>query len=166
MSNEMNATDPLRSWQGDGPIRDGHVSADSCAEYQTRDYRKAEGFVIASGRQIKRIGALAMNWPLSLAAMLLTFGLIVPAHGFLLINDDKDTYTLELLIGEDEPALETFTLNEGEAVEYECDGGCTIQLENGVSKMLMESDTLVIFEGEITIFEMPLERDKQTRLGL
>lgn len=139
----MKITKTSRSWQRDSPIRDGRVSAESCAEYQTRDYRKAEGFVIASGQQIKRIGALAMNWPLSLAAMLLTFGLIVPAHGFLLINDDKDTYTLELLIGENDPALETFTLNEGDVVEYECEEGCTIQLENGETKTLMDADGTV-----------------------
>lgn len=85
-------------------------------------------------------------WKSSIAAAAVVTLLMVPAAAFTLTNDDEETYSVELILGEGDALVETFDLMGGETASDVCMTGCTIRLSSG-AESYFEGDMSVVIRG-------------------
>lgn len=82
------------------------------------------------------------------------FGLLsAPASALTLINDDQDTYTIHVMIGEGDATNEKFELPYDHMMEDFCNEGCTIRLSNGASKHFVGDEVVLIQNGNFVVTE-------------
>ena len=82
------------------------------------------------------------------------FGLLAtPASALSLINDDQETYTVQVMIGEGDATNETFELPYDQIKEDFCNEGCTIRLSNGATKHFAGDEIVLIQDGNFVVTE-------------
>lgn len=79
--------------------------------------------------------------------------LSAPAGALTLINDDQDSYIVELIIGEGDSTIEKFELEYDFAADDICPEGCTIRLNNGTEMSFAGHELVTIRNGHFVIAE-------------
>ncbi len=86
-------------------------------------------------------------------ALVASFFLTVPVQALNLINDDAETYSVEIAIGEGDASIEKYELEQGSSLQETCMEGCTITLSNGTSQAFVGDENVSIKDGEFVIAE-------------
>ena len=74
-----------------------------------------------------------MNLKLAVAVVGIAAFVAGPAQALSLLNEDSDSYDVQIIQGEGSAAIDTFTIDAGQKVEDFCQDGCTLQLPDGTS---------------------------------
>lgn len=74
-----------------------------------------------------------------------------PAVAIILINDDQQTHTIEVAIGEAESAYDRFELDYDHAADEFCTEGCKIRLGNSEEMSLSDHEVVAIRDGNFVI---------------
>jgi len=86
-------------------------------------------------------------------ALAASFFLTVPVQALNLVNDDAETYSVEVAIGEGDTNMEKYELEQGQSLQEVCMEGCTVTLSNGANQAFVGDENVSIKDGEFVIAE-------------
>ena len=88
-----------------------------------------------------------------LIAFAASVALTAQAQALSLVNDDKATYTVEIVFGEGDANKQVYELPFDHIIEDICDGGCEIRLSNGIHKGFSGHEYVTIKDGGFVVAE-------------
>jgi len=90
-------------------------------------------------------------WKSSVAALGMLFALTSFTAAATLTNEDEETHSVQVTVGEGDAAVEVFELGEGESKTNFCDAGCEILLDSDEEAYLEGDMTVAIQDGEFVM---------------
>ena len=94
-----------------------------------------------------------MNTKIALFVLTTSLAFATQAQALSLLNDDNDTYTVEISSGQGDASKESYNLPFDHIIEDVCIGGCIIRLSNGSQMEFMGDELVTIKDGAFVIDE-------------